>query len=142
MRELLNTLYVQTQGSMVRLDHDAVQVCREDQAPVRIPLCRLDAITVFGQVTISPAVLQRCAADGRAVVWMSRSGRFVGELRTATSGSVHLRRAQHATLDNPTATLEVARTLVAGKLQNARLLLLRQRRDSEPSKATVFGAAV
>ena len=25
MRELLNTLYVQSQGALVRLDHDAVQ---------------------------------------------------------------------------------------------------------------------
>ena len=47
-----------------------------------------------------------------------------------TSGNVLLRRAQHAALDKPEATLLIARHFVAGKLQNARHVLMRSAREA------------
>jgi CRISPR-associated protein Cas1 len=126
----LNTLYVQTQGTYLQLESDTVLI-ETDGNKRRIPLHHLQAIMVFGQVMVSPFLLARCAEDGRDFVWLSRSGRFQGRLTGPVSGNVLLRRAQHATLDDPERSLEIARRFIAGKLQNARNTLQRAKRETE-----------
>ncbi len=130
MHELLNTLYITTQGAMLRLDHGTVRVVAEDETLARLPLVRLQAIVVFGRVTITTPLIHRCAEDGRGVVWLTRYGRFRARLSGRTLGNVLLRRAQHEALDDPDRTLALARQYVAGKVQNARTLTLRSARDS------------
>ena len=130
MRELLNTLYVTTQGATLRLDHGTVRVIVEDKTVARLPLVRLQAIVVFGRVTITTPLIHRCAEDGRGVAWLTRHGRFRARLTGRTLGNVLLRRAQHEALDDPERTLALARQYVAGKVQNARTLTLRSARDS------------
>jgi CRISP-associated protein Cas1 len=119
---VLNTLFVQTQGSYVHLESDTVRIDIEGQVKTRIPLHHLSGITVFGQVLVSPFLIGRCAQDGRDITWLSRSG--------PVSGNVLLRRAQHQALSNSDATLEIAKRFVAGKLQNARGTLLRAAREA------------
>ncbi len=130
MKQILNTLYVQTQGSYLRLDHDTVKIDVEGTAFPPIPLHHLGAIVMFGNVLVSPFLLHRCAEDGRAVVWLSRSGRFKGRLSGPTTGNVLLRRAQNGALDRAEATLDIARNMVAGKLQNTRATLMRAAREA------------
>ena len=50
MKVLLNTLYVQTQGSYLRLDHDTLKIEVEQKATFQIPLHHLGSIFVFGNV--------------------------------------------------------------------------------------------
>ena len=139
MHELLNTLYVTTQGATLRLDHDTVRVIVEDETRARLPLVRLQAIVVFGRVTITTPLIHRCAEDGRGVVWLTRHGRFRARLTGRTLGNVLLRRAQHEALGDPDRTLALARQYVAGKVQNARTLALRSARDSASFEADSVG---
>ena len=142
MRELLNTLYVQTQGSYLHLQGETVVVEVERAERARLPLHHLGAIVAFGNVMVSPFLLARCAADGRAFVWMTEAGRFQGRLEGPRSGNVLLRRAQHAAVDQPAMTLALARGSVSGKIQNARLYLLRAARDAaDPAASTLRVAA-
>lgn len=134
MIELLNVLYVQMPGAFVRLDHDAVAVDVDGQLKLRVPLIRLASIVVFGRVVVSPAIIERCALDGRGLVWLDGRGRFVGRVEGPTRGNVLLRREQHLALDDPLRTLEIARRAVAAKVGNARHALLRAGR--EPGDAT------
>ncbi len=134
--ELLNTLYVQSQGAVVGLDHDAVTLRADDRPPTRLPLGRLEALVVFGHVVVTAPLLARCAEDGRAVVWLSRTGRFHARLQGPVGGNVLLRRAQHALLDDPERRLALARNIVAGKLQNSRRLLLRAARDASDHESS------
>jgi len=131
MTELLNTLYVQTQGAALFLDHDAVRVTVPDRPGHQaLPLRRLDSIIAFGHVSISPDLLRRCAEDGRNVVWMSRSGRFLARVDGPVQGNVLLRHAQHLAHADPLRRLAVARCCVAGKIQNSRQMILRGARDA------------
>ena len=132
MTELLNTLYVQTQGASLYLDHDAVRVVMPDApGPQRLPLRRLDTIIVYGRITVSSELLARCADDGRPVVWMSQSGRFLARADGSVHGNVLLRHAQHLAHADPARRLLIARCCVAGKIQNSRQVLLRSARDAE-----------
>jgi len=134
MRELLNVLYVQAQGAMLHLDNDTVRVEVERETKLRAPLLRLSGIVVFGQVMVSPFLVERCAEDGRSLVWLSRSGRFRARMEGPTRGNVLLRRAQHLALSEPGRPWRIARQMVAAKIQNSRQVLLRAARESaEPS---------
>jgi CRISPR-associated protein Cas1 len=103
---------------------------------------QLSAVVCFGDVLISPALLRRCAEDGRSVVWLDRNGRFKGRLEGAASGNVLLRRAQHLALSDPARRQAISRTFVAGKIRNARHVLLRGAREATaPEEVTALRGA-
>ena len=133
MHELLNVLYVLSQGAVLNLDHDTVRVSVEGETKLRAPLLRLGGIVVAGNVTITPFLIHRCAEDGRSIAWLTRGGRFKARLEGSTKGNVLLRRQQHLALDDGDWTFRIARQFVAGKLQNSRHVLLRAARDSVDS---------
>jgi CRISPR-associated protein Cas1 len=141
MREFLNTLYVQTQGSYLRLAGETVVVELEQSERAKLPLHHLGALVLFGNVMVSPFLLARCAEDGRSVVWMSATGRFTARMEGRRSGNVLLRRAQHRAAEQTDAALALARGSVAGKLQNARLYLLRAARDASEAPAAALRLA-
>jgi len=130
MNEILNTLYVQTQGALLQLDHDTVRVVVEGETRLRVPLIRLSSIVIFGQVSVTPFLIHRCADDGRPIVWLDYTGRYRAKIEGRTKGNVLLRRAQHLALSDPTRTCGLAKQLVAGKIRNSRSLLQRAARDS------------
>ncbi|MCG2771041.1 MAG: type I-C CRISPR-associated endonuclease Cas1c [Desulfobacterales bacterium] len=134
MKTLLNTLYVQTSGAYLRLDHETLKVEIDKEVRLQVPLHHLGSLVLFGEVMVSPALLGRCAQDGRSVTWLSRSGRFLGRLEGPVSGNVLLRRAQHQAMDSPLLSLEVARNPVAGKLKNQRHVILRSARETDDSR--------
>jgi CRISPR-associated protein Cas1 len=131
MHELLNVLYVQTQGAFLHLDSETVRVVVEHETVLRVPLLRLGGIVMFGQVSISPFLVHRCAEDGRSLVWLDRNGRFKARVEGATRGNVLLRRAQHLALSHPERPWRIARQMVAAKIQNSRQILLRAARESD-----------
>lgn len=138
MHEFLNTLYVQTERSYLHLDHDTIRVEVEREKRLQAPLQQLSAIVCFGDVLLSPALLHRCAEDGRAVVWLDRNGRFKGRLEGPASGNVLLRRAQHLALSDAERRQNIGRNLVAGKIRNARHVLLRGAREATDANETIL----
>jgi CRISPR-associated protein Cas1 len=143
MHELLNVLYVQAQGAMLRLEHDTVRVELERETRLRAPLIRLGGIVIFGQVTLSPFLIQRCAEDGRSLVWLDRNGRFKARVEGQARGNVLLRRAQHLALSDLERTCRIARQITAAKIQNSRQVLLRAAREAVavPDSAALSDAA-
>lgn len=130
MLELLNVLYVQTQGAVLHLEHDTVRVEVERETRFRAPLTRLSGIVAIGRVSITPFLIQRCAEDGRSLVWLDRNGRFKARVEGPVQGNVLLRRAQHLALSDDRRTAQIARQIVAAKIQNTRQVLLRSARDA------------
>jgi len=142
MHQLLNTLYVMTQGTYAHLDHDTVRLDVERETAARVPLLHLGAIVCFGNVLVSPSLMHRCAEDGRALVFLNRQGRFKARLEGPVSGNVLLRQAQYAAQVDESHALAIARRCVAGKLQNARQVLLRAGREAEaPADAAALAVA-
>lgn len=128
--QLLNTLYVMSDGAYVRLDHDVLRVEIDGSPQLEVPLIHIGTLAVFGNTLVSPAVIARCADDGRAVVFFDRRGRYKARIQGGTRGNVLLRRAQHIAQSDPARVLAIATRVVAGKLQNSRSVLMRGARDS------------
>lgn len=129
--QLLNTLYVTLPDSYLRLDNDTLRVQVDDETKLRVPLHHLQAVVCFGHVNLSAPLMHRLADSAIALVLLDVNGRFKARLEGAVSGNVLLRQAQHRAVDNVAFTLEVARTVVAGKLKNQRQVLLRGAREAK-----------
>lgn len=128
---LLNTLYVNTQDSYLRLDNDTLRVQVGDETRLRVPLHHLQAVVCFGRVGLSLPLMHRLAEEAVALVLLDENGRFKARLEGATSGNVLLRRAQHTQSLSPVFALDFARACVAGKVRNSRQVLLRGARDAK-----------
>ena len=130
--QLLNTLYVTTPGSYLRLDNDTLRVEVEQETKLRVPLHHLQGVVCFGHVGLSAPLMHRLADDGIALVLLDGNGRFKARLEGAVSGNVLLRQAQHrAAMSDAALTLSLARAIVAGKLKNQRQVLLRGAREAK-----------
>jgi len=131
MTVLLNTLYITTPDAYLRLEGETVCVMIEEEKRLQVPLHHLGAFVLFDHVMLSPALLGRCAEDGRSIVWLDRSGRFKARLEGPVNGNVLLRQAQYRAADNVSQTLAIARATVAGKLRNSRQVLMRGARETD-----------
>lgn len=131
MKQLLNTLYVMTQGAYLSLDHETVRVEVGGELKLQAPLHHLGAVVTMGNVMISPFFLGKCADDGRAVVILDRNGRFKCRMVGKTTGNVLLRQAQHDAVRDEASVTAIAAAMTAGKVKNARNVLLRSAREAE-----------
>lgn len=129
-----NTLYVMTQGAYIHRDHLTVKVEIEKETKLSIPIHHLESIAVFGNIMISPGVMQLCAQNSVAIAFMTETGRIIARVDAPQSGNVLLRREQFRKADKPEECFKIARWIVAGKLQNSRNILLRTARQIDDSK--------
>jgi CRISP-associated protein Cas1 len=129
--QLLNTLYVTTPESYLRLENNTLRVEIEDEVKLRVPLHHLQSVVCFGHVGVSLPLMHRLAEDGLTLVMLDRSGRFKARLEGAVSGNVLLRQAQHRRADSREFALETACAFVAGKIKNCRAVLLRGAREAK-----------
>ncbi len=129
MKKLLNTLYITTPDRYLSLDGENIVLSAERKEIGRIPLHNLERIMAFGCAGASPALMGKCVAENRELVFLSRSGRFLARVEGELNGNVLLRRKQYRTADDPAESLEIARNMIAAKLYNSRWMLERTARD-------------
>ncbi|WP_085315139.1 type I-C CRISPR-associated endonuclease Cas1c [Derxia lacustris] len=129
--QLLNTLYVTTPDSYLRLDNDTLRLEIEHETRLRVPLHHLSSVVLFGNVGLSTPLMHRFADAGIALVMLDAGGRFKARLEGGVSGNVLLRTAQLRRADDAAFALDTARACVAGKIRNARQVLLRGARETK-----------
>lgn len=128
---LLNTLYLTTPESYLRLENQTLAIEHDHELKLRVPLHHLNSVVCFGPIQLSTPLMHGLAAQGIALVLLDDHGRFQARLEGPTAGNVLLRRAQHHASLDATRTLCLARSFVAGKVRNARSLLLRGAREAK-----------
>lgn len=131
--QLLNTLYVTTPESYLRLENDTLRIEIDREVKLRVPLHHLGAVVCFGHIGISTPLMHRLAEAGIALVLLDDRGRFKARLEGSVTGNVLLRQAQHRRGAEPAFALDTARACVAGKIKNARHVLLRGAREAKSS---------
>jgi CRISPR-associated protein Cas1 len=129
VRKLLNTLYVNSQGSYLQKEGETIVVEREKQRVLQIPIHTIGGIVCFGNVLCSPFLLGFCAERDVAVSFLSEHGRFLASVRGPVSGNVLLRRQQYRMADDENTTRGIAANVVSGKLANCRIVINRTIRD-------------
>jgi CRISPR-associated protein Cas1 len=126
VRKLLNTLYVTTEGAVLRKDGENIVAEVDGVQQGRVPLHMLGSVVLFGPIHISPALMGALAGGGISLVLLDRQGRFEARLEGPVSGNVLLRRAQYRMADS---AVDIVRGFVTGKIANQRTVLQRTLRD-------------
>ncbi len=129
--QLLNTLYITTPETYLRLDNETLRVELERETRLRVPLHHLSAVVCFGHINLSAPLMHTLAERGIALVLLDDNGRFKARLEGPVSGNVLLRQAQFQRIADPAFTLDMARACVAGKIKNTRQVLQRGARDAK-----------
>jgi CRISPR-associated protein Cas1 len=128
---LLNTLYVTLPDAYLRLDNDTLRVEVEREPRLQVPLHHLTSVVCLGNVGFSTPLAHRLAEAGIALVLLDEHGRFKARLEGPVAGNILLRQAQHAKAGDAAFALDTARACVAGKIRNARQVLLRGAREAK-----------
>lgn len=103
----------------------------EKEKRLQVPLHHLGAFVLFGDCMMSPALMGRCAQDGRSVVWVSRTGEFRARIEGPVNGNILLRQAQFQKAGEAIFSVMLSKAFIAGKLRNSRQLLMRAVRESK-----------
>ena len=129
MKKLLNTLYISTQKTYLSHERQTVVVKNSGKNLAQIPIHTLDGIVCFGNVLISPFLLELCSENSITVSMMSQYGKFLSRFQGAVSGNVLLRRNQYRFADNNEITVEIIKNILCGKILNSRTVIRRAMRD-------------
>ena len=124
---LLNTLYLQEQGSLVRKEGERLSVEKDGVELAEVMTRRIDQIMVFGNISLTTPVMQFCLRKEIPVSFLSQHGTFFGRLEATTFDHSEMHRVQFLrSLDAPFA-LDVAKSIVVAKIHNSRILIQRRR---------------
>ena len=129
MRQLLNTLFVTSEDIYLSLDGENVKAVKEKETLARYPLHTLSGILTFAYPGASPALMGACAQRGISLSFCTPQGKFLARVCGESNGNVLLRRAQYRAADDPAQSCRIARSMVFGKLYNARWCIERTKRD-------------
>jgi CRISPR-associated protein Cas1 len=131
-------VYVDRQGSLLRIRGDRLVVEHQDQVVFKLNLRRIRQVVCLGRVGMTTAFLHQALDRGIDVVVLSGSGTPGGRLSSLAHSDPTARRAQYRLADDPRRALELARSFVDGKIANMRVGLLRaDRRAPDPARTDV-----
>ena len=116
-------VYVREQGAVVRRRGERLLVTREKEQLFDLPLLHVDQVVVFGNVQVTSQAVAMLLQAEVDVVFLSLHGKFRGRLVHTGSKFAQLRHAQLQKMSSETASLEIARQVVVGKLYNQQALL-------------------
>lgn len=134
MKTLLNTLYITQSAAYARLEGDTVCVELDRKKVLQVPLHHIGSIVCFDDTTVTPALMSRCATDGKAISFLRHNGEFAARVEGPVSGNVLLRLDQFSAYTDSDSSILIARNIVAGKIQNSRQIILRGARECEDDK--------
>ncbi|WP_165491930.1 CRISPR-associated endonuclease Cas1 [Egibacter rhizosphaerae] len=135
---LLNTLYVTEHGARVGLRKGSLAVKLRDGRERRVPINAVDTVVLLGRAQPSAELLAECSRRNIRVAALTRYGRVRFVVAGPTGGSVHLRLEQYRRATEAAPSAQVARTVVAGKLQNCRRMLQRWEWDAPARLRSLF----
>lgn len=135
-RRFDRVLYVDEPGCSVKLKGDSIQVVKlgkegeADESIVTIGIETLDQLILSGRgVHASLPTIRKLGDSGIDVILVTHTGRYEGRFVVDGRRNPILRRAQHRRSLDPVFRFETARTIVAAKIANQRVVLQRQKRN-------------
>ncbi|MEW6027716.1 MAG: CRISPR-associated endonuclease Cas1, partial [Planctomycetota bacterium] len=96
-----------------------------------IHLYHLEQLVVFGNISISTQALTCLLEYNIPIVYLSVYGKFKGVTTGIPPKNISLRLAQYETIKKPEIVLSVAKEIVAAKIHNQRVMIMRNSNNGE-----------
>jgi CRISPR-associated protein Cas1 len=124
-RDDLRPLYLNTQGLCIGRKSEVLQVKEQGKVIQEVRLREINQVNLFGNIQLSTQAMQALLELEIPLVLHSQHGYFYGMLQGTGLKNILLRREQFRLADDPAGSLRIARALVAGKIRNQRVMLMR-----------------
>jgi CRISPR-associated protein Cas1 len=131
-REDRKPVYLNTQGLRVGKSGDVLQVKEKDALRQEVRLNEVCQVNLMGNIQVSTQAIQALCSAEVPVCYFSQGGWFYGITSGLTTKNVFLRQSQFRLATEEWFALKLARKLVAGKIRNQRVMLMRN--HEEPPK--------
>lgn len=129
MKKLLNTLYVTTPDSYLRLEGETVLLIAGEKELGQVPLHNISEIVCFGYKGVSPALMGACSERGIGLCFLTPNGGFLARVSGPVHGNVLLRESQMFLAADPERAIEPAKAFIKAKIYNCRWSIERTMRD-------------
>lgn len=126
-------VYISEQGAVVRKRGGLLRVTKGNKTLKELPLMQIEQLILVGNVQVTTQAGKHMVRQGIDVVFMTTTGNYDYRYDKSESKFAGLRRQQVNLCDNPQRSLEIARQIVVGKINNQRVVL--QRRAEEDATA-------
>jgi CRISPR-associated protein Cas1 len=130
----MSILFLVEQDTLVRQTDERLEVFKHKKRLMDVPLCKLEAVVVYGQVSLTSPTLRILNERSIPVTYLSEGGRTVGTLLPEPNPNASLRARQYKASFDITHTVTIAREFVRGKLFNQHTILARFSRKDKRSK--------
>lgn len=124
----LRTLYIQEQGTVLRVENERFRVTGGDEDGeeiINVPAIKVGQIVIFGACMITPAALRFCLINRIPIVLLSGRGKYFSRIESTDDVNVVLERIQFKRSTDPEFQLQCGKHFVKAKLHNCAVLLRR-----------------
>ena len=121
----MRTVYVTHRAATLKREGGVISVTQKGKRTARIRVHDLSQLVLMGNIVLTPSALDLLVEKGIDTVFLTHNGRYRGRITYGLSGNVRLRLSQYDRLRDPAAALDTARAIVAAKIANTRVFLLR-----------------
>lgn len=132
-------VYVREQGAVVRKQGGQLRVTQGRKRILDLPLMNIQQLVLIGNVQLTTQAAKYMLSEDIDVVFMTIHGKYLGRLDKMESKFSGLRRMQVRLTDNSQRSLELARQIVVGKINNQRVVLQRRAEEDLRAEAALKG---
>jgi CRISPR-associated protein Cas1 len=136
-RHGMSSLYVVEQGTYLQKEQGRLVVKAPQGESFEVPIREIERILLFGNVQLSTAVIGTCLGLRIPIIFLSQLGEYKGHLWSAETTDLVVEARQFERQHDDAFGEQVARNLVAGKLWNSKIFLLRQNRKRRSPDVTI-----
>lgn len=133
----MTTLYISEQGSYLRTQHQQFQVLHDRELRCSVPVNRVSHVVVFGCCNVSHGAVSLALRRRVPILYLATNGRYFGRLQTSGQAKVEHLIQQVQLAANPEFVQKQAKSLVTGKIHNAKVLLKRLNRKAKSERISM-----
>lgn len=126
----ISYLYVCEQGAVMGIEGGYFTVKVKDGCVTRVPKETLEAVALFGNITMTIACTRECLMRGIPVSYFSMSGAYFGRLHSTNNVNIIRQKKQIALSEDKEFRLEFTKKIIKAKIHNQIVMLRRYTRNS------------
>ncbi len=127
----MSTIYLTTQGSVLKKEEHRFLVVKDKQTLLSVPDFRVERILIYGNIQVTTQALKFAMHNNIPITFLTSYGRFVGMALPSFSKNILLRINQFSALNNEETKIKLAKAVLKAKITNSMIMLKRFYKHSE-----------
>ena len=134
----MSTLYISEQGAYLKVQQQQFKVFQKEDLLCTVPVNQVSHVVLFGSCNVSHGAVSLALLRRIPILYLSQKGKYFGRLETSGQAQVKYLTRQVLCSEKPGFAVAQSRAIIAAKLHNSRILLMRlnrRRKVAESGKA-------